>query len=279
MAGDPTVFPEQVTPANEPRQNLNRLEGLRPWQPQKIYYFSNPTHRDFFAGQGPQYPATDISPKRHISYGQVAAEEFIYHRTQGGGKVEQALVEHGEQGLEHPIPLMKPSQFILGKSLVKAGVTDDVFAGIVPGGIPYGRSPGFTPPTYSVPIMELGGVWSFYRQFWPTHGLDHLAKLIPAEVTIQVGGVLNIPLIVENPLDAPIHVKFEVQSPDGWKLINAAPSASIDPHSRYFLRVQAEAPASKLPGWQQFVVSAESDGKSLGKVPLRVELANWALPQ
>ena len=53
MAGDPTVFPEQVTPAGEPKRNQNRLEGLRPWQPQKIYYFSNPTHMDFFTAQGP----------------------------------------------------------------------------------------------------------------------------------------------------------------------------------------------------------------------------------
>ena len=279
MAGDPTAFPEQVTPAREPKQNMNRLEGLRPWQPQKIYYFSNPTHMDFFAGQGPQYPATDISPKRHISYGQIAGEEFIYHRTQGGGRVEQALLQHGAEGLEDPIPLMKPSQFILGKSLVKSGTTDDVFAGIVPEGIPYHRSPWFTAPIISTPVMELGSPWNYYRQFWQAHGLDHLATLIPAEVTIPIGGTLSIPLIIDNPLDTPIDVKFDVQAPDGWKLMDPASSASIEPHTRYFLRVQAAAPATKLSGWQQFKVSAEANGKSIGTVPLRVELANWALPQ
>ena len=129
MAGDPTVFPEQVTPASEPKQKTNHLEGLRPWQPQKIYYFSNPTHMDFFAGQGPHYAATDISPKRHIPYGQIAAEEFIYHRTQGGARLEHALLQTGIQALERPIPLMEPIQFILGKSLVKASRADDVFAG------------------------------------------------------------------------------------------------------------------------------------------------------
>lgn len=279
MAGDPTVFPEQVTPASEPRQNQNRLEGLRPWQPQKIYYFSNPTHMDFFAGQGPQYAAADVSPKRHIPYGQIAAEEFIYHRTQGGGRVERALLEHGAEGLERPIPLMKPSQFILGKSLVKAGTTDDVFAGIDNRGIAYQRSPGFTLPVYDAPVMELGDPWNFYRQFWQAHGLDHLSKLIPAELSIQVGGTLSIPLIIENPTDAAIQVNLQVQTPDGWKLISPSPSKTIEAHTKYFVRVQALAPGTKQTGWQQFVVSAESDGKAIGIVPLRVELASWALPQ
>jgi hypothetical protein len=31
---------------------MNLTEGLRPWQPEKIYYFHNPSH-DIFAGQGP----------------------------------------------------------------------------------------------------------------------------------------------------------------------------------------------------------------------------------
>jgi hypothetical protein len=279
MAGDPTVFPEQVTPASEPRQNQNHLEGLRPWQPQKIYYFSNPTHMDFFTAQGPQYSASDISPQRHISYGQIAAEEFIIHRTQGGGRVEQALLEHGAQGLERPIPLMKPSQFILGKSLVNTSISDDVFAGIVPGGIPYHRPPGFTAPVYTTPTLELGGPWNFYRQFWQAHGLDHLSTLIPPELSIQVGAILTIPLIIENPTDHSLAVKLAFQAPDGWKTMAPLSQLSIDPQTKYFLRVQATAPGTKLAGWQQFEVSADSDGKSLGAIALRVELASWALQQ
>ncbi len=279
MAGDPTAFPEQVAPAKEPRQTMNRLEGLRPWQPQKIYYFSNPSNADFFEGQGPQYSAADVSPKRHISYGQIAAEEFIIHRTQGGGRVEQAIREHGIEGLERPIPLMKPSRFILGKSLVGGLATDDVFTGIVAQGISYRRSPGFTLHDYSTPVMELGGPWAFYRQFWQAHGLDHLSTLIPAELTIQVGTTLSIPLIIENPLDNPIDVRFKTQAPEGWKLVDPPTSVSIDPHCRYFLRVRAESPVTSRSGSQQFVVSAEAAGKSLGNIPVRVELANWALPQ
>lgn len=279
LAADPTAFPEQVTPANEPNQNENRLEGLRPWQPQKIYYFSNPTHAEFFDGQGPQYAATDVSPKRGISYGQIAAEEFIYHRTQGGGRVEKAIREHGAEGLEHPIALLKPTRFILGKSAVAAPVTADVFAGVVPDGIPYQRSPGFTLHEPSAPVIELGGPWNYYRQFWPAHGVEHIATLIPAELSIQVGGTLRIPLIITNPTDHPLQVSIATNAHDGWKLLVPPTAVSVDPHTRYFLRVQAAAPASKLPGWQNFTVTAESNGRSLGTVRLRVELENWALPQ
>jgi LmbE family N-acetylglucosaminyl deacetylase len=279
MAGDPTAYAEQVTPAREPMQNSNRLEGLRPWQPQKIYYFSNPTHMEFFAAQGPEYATTDISPTRHLTYGQIAAEEFAIHRTQGGGKLEKALHDKGVEALKNgPIPLTKPSQFILGKSLVHCNVTDDVFAGTVPAGIAFQRAPGYTAAEVSAPAIEFGGPWHFYKEWWQAHGIEHLGKLIPAEVTIPAGGNLSIPLIIDNPLDKSINVTFQVQAPDGWTL-TPVNDAVVDAGARYFLRVQAAAPATKLPGWQHFTVTAQADGKSLGSVTLQVELANWALPQ
>jgi hypothetical protein len=278
LAGDPTAFPEQVAPAREPNQNMNRTEGLRPWQPEKIYYFSNPTHTDFFAGQGPEYPATDVSPTRHMTYGEIAAKEFSYHLTQGGGRVEGPLLHHDLDALGRPIPFMKPSQFILGKSLVVSGVTEDVFTGIVPEGIPYHSHPGYIAPIDPGPVLEIGGPWRFYRAFWQAHGLDHLGKLIPDEVTIPVGGNLDFPLVVDNPLDKPIAVRFQVQGPGGWA-VTPPQSVLVDPHSRNYVRVRAAAPSTQFPGWQPFKVSAEADGRSLGKVALRVELANWALPQ
>ena len=137
LAADRTAYPEQIAPAREPGQYMNRTEGLLPWQPEKLYYFSNATHTDFDAGQGPEYPGTDISPTRHISYGEIGAEEFSMHLSQGrrkgtGGAAANRRVE--------------PTRLILGKSLVSAGVTDDVFAGVAPGGIPYQRPPGFIAP-------------------------------------------------------------------------------------------------------------------------------------
>jgi hypothetical protein len=80
-------------------------------------------------------------------------------------------------------------------------------------------------------------------------------------------------------LDSAIKITLLVKAPDGWKVSAIAP-ASVAPHSRYNLRVQATAPATKLPGWQQFEVTATTGNKSIGTVPIRVELSTgWVAPQ
>jgi LmbE family N-acetylglucosaminyl deacetylase len=280
MAGDRTVFAEQVSPATNPDKNTNLTEGLSLWQPQKIYYFYNPTH-DIFTGQGPQYLSTDVSPSRHVSYGILAGEAFALHRTQGGDAVRRAIDDHALASTESPIPRMVsgPVRLILGKSLVPSGITDDVFAGVVAGGIPFQRSAVGPAAENANPGLEIGDPWSYYRGFWRAHGLDRLANVVPLEITVKVGGSLAIPLIVENPTARAIRVSVSVQAPDGWAVMPTAP-VSVEPHARYFLRVQATAPSTKLAGWQQFTVSAQEGSRTIGTVPIRAELSTgWVAPQ
>lgn len=279
LAGDPTAFAEQVSPAANPDKNMNLTEGLRPWQPEKIYYFYNPTH-DIFAGQGPQYSSEEISPSHHQSYGTIAAEVFTNHMSQGGQKVLDQIANNtlGKSGEIGKIAT-GPVRLIFGKSLVPSTVTDDVFAGVVPEGIAYQRPPGFVPAAPGKPVLEIGDPWRFYRRFWQAHGIDHLASIVPVEVSIHVDGVLAIPLVVENPTDSAVEVSFSVQAPEVWKVTPVAP-ATVPAHSEYYLRVRAAAPAALVPGWQQFSVSAQSGPNKLGSVPLRVELSNgWVAPQ
>ncbi len=280
LAGDPTVFSEQVSPASNPDKNANLTEGLRPWQPQKIYYFYNSTH-DISSGQGPEYSSQEISPSRHVSYGMLAAEVFTNHLSQGGAKVANEIAGNtlGSSSDEIAKIATAPVQLIFGKSLVPSAVTDDVFTGVVPDGIAFQRAPGFTAPRRSEPTLEIGDPWSYYHKFWQAHGLDHLARIVPVEVSVHVGGTLVIPLIVENPLDSAIEATFSVKAPEGWKVTPVA-AASIAPHSQYYLRVLAAAPATRLPGWQQFAVSAEAGHKNIGTVPIRAELSDgWVAPQ
>jgi len=280
MAGDPTAFAEQISPTHDPDRNGNLTEALRAWQPEKIYYFYNPTH-DIFTGQGPQYSATEISPSRHESYGVLAARAFTYHRTQGGDEAERMIERHEAETSQNQelSEMMQPVRLIFGKSLVPSSAMDDVFAGVVAGGISYRPAPGFTAVEYSKPALEIGDPWSYYRKFWHAHGLDHLADIAPPEITIKVGGSLTIPLAVENPLDTAISIDLSVQAPDGWKVASVTP-VSIEPHTRHYLRVQATAPQSKMPGWQQFTVSANSRGIGIGTVRVRAELsAGWVAPQ
>lgn len=278
MAGDPTAFPEQVTPAAEPGENANRLGGLRPWQPQKLYYFSNATEKDFLDGRGPAYDATDVSPTRHMSYGEIAARAFALQETQGGRAVKRELEERARGAAQRPLPFQKRTEFLLGKSLVPAGVTDDVLAGTDPAGIPYQAAPGYQAMPVSAPTMMVGGVWNYYREFWRAHGLGIFAGLVPIELTVAAGDRFSLPLIVENPTAAPISVTFKVDSESHFFVAAIAP-ITVPPHSRAFTRMRAQAPPVFVPGWQEFKVTGQADGKSMGSVGLRVEMGDWALPQ
>jgi len=280
LAGDRTVFAEQVSPATNPDQNTNLTEGLSAWQPQKIYYFYNPTH-DIFTGQGPQYLSAEMSPSRHLSYGELAAEAFALHRTQGGDAMRRAIDNHALGSPESTIARMVtgPVRLIFGKSLVPSGVTDDVFAGVVPGGIPFQPPPAPITVEDSSPVLEIGDPWSYYRGFWRAHGLYGLDSIVPVEITVKVGGSLAIPLIVENPTDRAISVSVSVQAPDGWEVKPLAP-VPVDPHARYYLRVKATAPSTKSAGWQQFTVSAQEGDRKIGVVRIRAELSTgWVAPQ
>ena len=210
----------------------------------------------------------------------LAAEVFTYHVSQGGMKVANEIADNTLTSSPGIAKLATgPVQLIFGKSLVPSAVTDDVFAGVVPGGIAYKPAPGFTAATHSEPTLEIGDPWSYYHKFWQAHGIDHLASIVPVEVSVHVGGTLVIPLVVQNPLDSAIDATFSVKAPEGWKVTPVAP-ATIPPHSQYYLRALAAAPATKLPGWQQFEVSAETGHKNIGTVPIRAELSDgWVAPQ
>jgi hypothetical protein len=170
-------------------------------------------------------------------------------------------------------------RLIYGKSLVPSSATDDVFTGVVAERVPFQRAPGFVAINRTEPTLEIGDPWAYYRRFWQAHGLDHLADIVPLEITIHVDGVLAIPLVIDNPSGKSMDVTVSVKAPDGWN-VTPVPTATVSPHSQYFLRVQAAAPSTKLPGWQLFSVSAQSANKTIGTVPLRVELSTgWVAPQ
>ncbi len=276
LAANPAAFPEQITPPRN-REDINNLtEGLRPWQVAKIYYFTDAAHTDFLAGKGPTYSAKDISPSRHVPYARLAAEECAFHLTQDdtGQAAKTALAKNDLHYFEEPV------QLIFGKSCVKSSITGDIFEGVAPGGISYEPPPRFIPRKPSGPILELGGPWRFYHSFWQAHGIEHLANLVPPEVEVAYSSVLTIPVVVENPTGSSLNVNLSVSLPNAeWKLLRSTASFSVDPHGEYSLYLQAKTPTTKAAGWQMITIKAESSGKSIGAIPIRVRLDNGALPQ
>src|SRR5467141_3678993 len=156
LAGDPTVFPEQVAGPTKRLEPL--LENVRPWQPKKIYYFPDADREDIFREKGPDYSVKEISKLSKQPYWRMALDSFRAHQTQA-----KSFLDKIAQMDEAQIEKMATSDggwtdalhFVLGKSLVGGNVTGDLFDGITPGAIPFARpdvSPEPALPNLSVEI-------------------------------------------------------------------------------------------------------------------------------
>ena len=113
LAGDPTAFPEQVAAPRDRNTIANLTEGLRPWQPKKIYYFSDTSHVDFLEGKGPKYETTGICAARQLPYFRLAAEEMSFHLTQGdsGQEAKKALATGRFKYFQQPVRLVFGSRW------------------------------------------------------------------------------------------------------------------------------------------------------------------------
>lgn len=267
LAGNPVVFPEQLEAARNRLSISNYGEGLRPWQPKKIYYYSDATHFEFFKGHGPEYATSDISPSRKISYAQAAAESWRYYKTQNDF-TEAQLKEFTEM----------PVRLIFGKSLVGGTTNGDVFEGVSPGPIAYARARGYERPPSGVTV-ELGGPWAFYRLFWKAHNIDHLESLYAPEAQVAAGDALWVPLLIRNDTDSSRQVTLRAVAPPGWKQRPDATVYTVGPHDAYAVQLTVSSPASQQGSWQNLSWEAQSDGQKIGTVNLRVNVVANGLPQ
>jgi len=276
LAGDPTAFPEQISPPRD-RQNISNLtEGLHPWQPKKLYYFSDASHTEFLEGKGPRYETTGVSPSRGVPYYKLAAEEMSFHLTQGdtGQLATQAIAKGDFKYFEQPVLLL------LGKSLVKSSVTGDILEGVASAGSAFAPVPGYRPAKKDGLSIELGGPWSFYREFWKAHAIDHLADLLTTpEVAIAPGERLHLPLVIHNATAEARSVELSATIPKGWSIIAGQASYPVDAHTAYAVETVLASPTQGEPAWQTVVWKAAVDGKTVGAITMRVNLATGGLPQ
>jgi LmbE family N-acetylglucosaminyl deacetylase len=285
LAGDPTAFPEQVAHPRDHTTFGNLTEGLQPWQPKKLYYFSDASHTEFMEGQGPKYSATEVSPSRRVPYCQFMAEQLSFYRTQFPGyhprsRDYQALARGDFQSLpEFDRTWLLPwTYFIVGKSLVKANVTGDIFEGITPGPVPFAPVRGYRPPARQGISLELGGPFAFYRDFWPAHNLEHLADLLAPEVELP-GDTLHIPLLIHNDSGEAAEVMLYVKLPPGWTERTGTARYPVAAHDTYPVNVVLGTPESRTSDWVQVRCDADVNGRHAGSVTMRVRLVEGALPQ
>src|SRR3982751_1199239 len=180
LAGDPTWFPEQIAAPEDRLWYGHLMEGLRPWQPKKLYYYTDASHFDFMKGKGPEYSMTAVSPSQRVSYARLAASELSFHRTQYGDDPAKALATGNLHDYEQPLP------FVLAKSLTGGSVTADIMEGA--GGPPVQFSPlrGYRGAENVADFsIELGQGWAFYKRFYPAHNLDVMSGLLAPELGVR----------------------------------------------------------------------------------------------
>jgi LmbE family N-acetylglucosaminyl deacetylase len=268
LAGNPLAFPEQVE-APRSRFNINNYgEGLRPWQPKKIYYFSDATNLNLEKGKGPEYPTNGLSPSRKIPYSRIAAEAWSYYKTQNMDLSDTELRKFTEN----------PVRLVFGKSLVGGTETSDVFDGVNPEPIPFVQSHGYQAPEKKL-ALELGGPWAFYHAFWPAHNIEHLAELLSPEAQVAPGDSLWVPLIIRNDTDSPREVHLTPVLPQGWSQRPDSVLYTVAAHDSYPVQLTLTAPESQKGTWQILNWKAVAGGKQIGAVSLRVDVVGNYLPQ
>jgi hypothetical protein len=290
-AGDPTAFPEQISPARDRTGMSNLTEGLLPWQPKKIYYFTDafevfspywsdkselsPYRANLAERRGPTYDTVTISPTRHLSYAQLEAGQQSYYLTQEGDLGVSALKTGDFKPFEYPIHL------ILGKSLVDGTVTGDVFEGVSDKPVPFARVRGYEPEAQAGLSLEIGDPWRFYSLFWRAHNLDNLAAMVPVpEVSGKFGDRLNIALLACNHTAEAAEIDLSSTMPAGWTDKSPFTRYPVRAGECYPIAAQIEAPAAGNPGWDEMTWNATAGARPVGSVRLRVYLGRTGgLPQ
>jgi LmbE family N-acetylglucosaminyl deacetylase len=278
LAGDPTVFPEQLAQPRNRRDINNLTEGLHPWQPKKLYFFSDAAHSEFQQGQGPRYDPKAVSPAKAVSYARLAAEEMAYHLTQGDtGQVAKDALKTGDLKI-----FEEPVQLIFGKSLVKSSTTGDVLEGITPGAIPYARVSGYHATENTGLSIQLEGPWNFYREFWKAHDIAHLANLLKQpEVMLSPGERLTLPITITNGEFTAREVTLQAVLPQGWRVERGPAIYPVDARGSYTVQTVVESPAAAPKGWvtPDIIWKAEAGGKEIGSIRMRVLIGGGGLPQ
>jgi hypothetical protein len=277
MAGDPTVFAEQI---NAPRRYLdinNYGEGLHPWQAKKLYYFSDASHQEFLAHHGPTYLATDMSRSKGVTYAVLNKKAWELYATQ----IDPLLDYY----------VKMPDYLILAKSLVKSSSPEaDVWDGITPEPIGYVPPPKYQQPSQPGVSLELGGPWAFYQKFHAAHGLTSALSFVKPQTAMSSNNSLWVPLLLHNDTDQARDLTLHSNLPDGWAPTPNDVVYHLDPHTTYAAQIvlarstpvanpAATGVVAAAPPTQELSWSLIDSGKPAGEVAITVYLEYNGVPQ
>jgi LmbE family N-acetylglucosaminyl deacetylase len=289
LANDPTAFPAQVAGATKRLEVY--LENLTPWQPKKLYYFSDADDQKQFAGTGPAYSIKEVSPSQKKPYWRLALDAGAPHLTQFPQvqEMQKMSEEQFNKFFEDPNNLFwpDPMTLTLGKSRVKSEVAADVFQGIgLQTGMlaneeckPFAEAVGPASPSK----MTLAGPWGFYEAFRAKACL-HVPVTKEPEIGIKAGTSLLVPLAIKRMAPKALAIVIEAKTSSGWKVVNGQGTFRLPEETETDLFVEIATPElskeeSKKSGAQEVVVRGTEGGKSIGEVKLKVLLKGSALAE
>ena len=99
------------------------------------------------------------------------------------------------------------------------------------------------------------------------------------EVGIAPGERLHLPLLIHNATGKTMDVTLSATVPHGWTIDAGQAVYSISAHDTYSVQTVLGSQAEKEPAWQTVVWNAESAGKTVGTITMRVNLTAGGLPQ
>jgi len=292
LAGEPTAFPAQVAGATKRLEVY--LENLTPWQPKKLYFFSDADDQKQFDGTGPAYSVKEISPSQKKPYWRLALDAATPHLTQFPEEIHQMTAMSDEQLnklMDDPQHAWwsEPMTLIFGKSWVEGTPTGDVLQGLtskpqMSATTECGREK-FTEHVDPPPVarVTLGGSWSFYERFYSRHCV-RLPEPKTPEIAVKAGTTFYIALGVVHTYGKPLELKTEVKLPSGWTVTKGEGNFHLPEEDRTDLMVEIATPElgkeeMKTLSVQELVVRVSSDGKYIGDVRLKVLLKSSALAQ
>jgi len=291
LANDPAAFPAQVAGASKRLEIY--LQNLTPWQPKKLYFFSDADDQKQFAGTGPAYSVKQLSPSQKKPYWRLAMDAATPHLTQFPEEIHQMTAMSDEQitkFMDDPQHSWwtEPMTLILGKAMIPSKRTADVFEGVTSTALlPSGKGvsgPAAGEANLPDAMISLSGPWGFYQAFRGAHGLRDLPIAKQDEIGVKAGTLLSIPLKITHTWGKAVEVKVKVTAPEAWKVIAGegnfslpeewftAVSLDIQSPSLTAEEVKKEQPREVVIGW-------EVNGKLAGSVQLRALLRASALPQ
>ena len=262
------------------------MKGCDRGSRRKFIIFPDADREDIFKGKGPSYSVKEISKSSKKPYWRASLDSFRLHETQAKGFVDQ-LKKMDDAQIEKMMEAdgwASDQTFVLGKSLVGGATTDPIFSGIESGAIPFGRAAFSVEAPKGDVAVTLAGPWSFYDEFRAAHQLTHLPHPEPPEIALQEGTTLIVPLWVRNATAEARELTISAELPSGWKVSSGAGKVKVGANQTAGTRVEITLGALKdaakgKDAAQAVTVKAESGGKSVGEIVMKVELRKKALPE